>query len=332
LNGKRQRVAIFALASMVMAAAPGSPGAVAGADRPTRIPVFRYAGDPATDLATMQARTDEAVRVVEEAERLLQASVAEEQKVTQEIERLDAELTRLAVHEYMDVGMVHSEPIEITSDPQTGAERRALVDAVAGDRATLLDEQKAAKEKLLKVRPEVEQAVETAKVHRTEMETQLEALKQAQQRQAEADRLRAAQGQAASRRNVGSVQAGGGKVNVRGIVVDGSIATQLEAMLAKAEADGIILSGGGYRDPSAQRRLRAQNCPSANSPASACSPPTAKPGSSMHEQGLAIDFSHNGALIESRSSAGFRWLSANAGQFGFKNLPSEPWHWSVNGN
>lgn len=25
------------------------------------------------------------------------------------------------------------------------------------------------------------------------------------------------------------------------------------------------------------------------------------------------------------------WLHANAGRFGFVNLPSEPWHWSVDG-
>ena len=33
-----------------------------------------------------------------------------------------------------------------------------------------------------------------------------------------------------------------------------------------------------------------------------------------------------------RSSSGFQWLRANAGRFGFRNLPSEPWHWSTNGN
>ena len=52
----------------------------------------------------------------------------------------------------------------------------------------------------------------------------------------------------------------------------------------------------------------------------------------MHEQGLAIDFTHGGSLISSRSSAAFQWLAANAGRFGFRNLPSEPWHWSTNGN
>jgi D-alanyl-D-alanine carboxypeptidase len=51
----------------------------------------------------------------------------------------------------------------------------------------------------------------------------------------------------------------------------------------------------------------------------------------MHEQGLAIDFSYNGSLISSRSNPGFRWLAANAGRFGLRNLPEEPWHWSTNG-
>ena len=52
----------------------------------------------------------------------------------------------------------------------------------------------------------------------------------------------------------------------------------------------------------------------------------------MHEQGLAIDFTYNGSIISSRSSPGYQWLSRRAAGFGFYNLPSEPWHWSVNGN
>jgi LAS superfamily LD-carboxypeptidase LdcB len=63
----------------------------------------------------------------------------------------------------------------------------------------------------------------------------------------------------------------------------------------------------------------------------ACSPPTAIPGRSKHEQGLAIDFSHNGRAIQTRSSPAFQWLAANAGSYGFRNLPSEPWHWSTDG-
>ena len=60
--------------------------------------------------------------------------------------------------------------------------------------------------------------------------------------------------------------------------------------------------------------------------AGSCRPPTAKPGQSQHEIGLAIDFSNC-----SRSSACFGWLRGNASRFGYYNLPSESWHWSTSG-
>jgi LAS superfamily LD-carboxypeptidase LdcB len=123
---------------------------------------------------------------------------------------------------------------------------------------------------------------------------------------------------------------------VRGIQVNVSIADNLEAMLAAAERDGISLSGGGYRDPAGQISVRMSNCGTSNyaiyqAPSSSCSPPTAKPGTSMHEQGLAIDFTYGGRIISSRSSAAYKWLASNAASYGFYNLPSEPWHWSTNG-
>lgn len=123
---------------------------------------------------------------------------------------------------------------------------------------------------------------------------------------------------------------------VRGITVAASIADQLEALLAAAVADGITLGGSGYRDINQQIALRRQNCGTTpyaiyEMPASLCSPPTAIPGTSMHERGLAVDFTWNGRAIMSRDSPAFQWLAANAGRFGFLNLPSEPWHWSVTG-
>jgi LAS superfamily LD-carboxypeptidase LdcB len=103
-------------------------------------------------------------------------------------------------------------------------------------------------------------------------------------------------------------------------------------MLAAAAADGVKLGGFGYRDSANQVRLRQQNCPDpVNSPPSECDPPTAIPGTSMHERGLAIDFTANGQFITSHDNPGYEWLAANAGRFGFENLPSEPWHWSTNG-
>ena len=103
-----------------------------------------------------------------------------------------------------------------------------------------------------------------------------------------------------------------------------------------ARGDGIVLGGSGYRDINAQIALRRQNCGTSDyavwdMPPDQCSPPTARPGLSLHEQGLAVDFTANGRFISSRSDPGFVWLAANAGRFGFRNLPSEPWHWSISG-
>lgn len=119
---------------------------------------------------------------------------------------------------------------------------------------------------------------------------------------------------------------------VRGIEVHVALADQVEDLLAAAEADGLDLSGWGYRSTEEQIDLRRQHCGTSHyavyeMPSSQCSPPTARPGTSMHEQGLAIDFQN----CSSRSTACFQWLSANAATYGLYNLPSEPWHWSTSG-
>jgi D-alanyl-D-alanine carboxypeptidase len=124
---------------------------------------------------------------------------------------------------------------------------------------------------------------------------------------------------------------------VEGITVHRQIAPQVAAIVQEARADGFRLSGGGFRSPQRQIELRRQNCGTSryaiyDMPSSQCSPPTARPGSSNHEMGLAVDFSCNGTLIRSRSSACFAWMSANAPRFGLHNLPQEPWHWSTDGS
>lgn len=152
-----------------------------------------------------------------------------------------------------------------------------------------------------------------------------------------AAQLAAAAGSAGSSSS-GSRSAGGVSVTtVGGIEVASSIAGSLGAMLAAAAGDGISLSGTGYRDQGRQIALRQQNCGTSDyavwdMASGECSPPTARPGASMHEQGLAIDFSADGDLIRSHDDAGYQWLAANAASYGFYNLPSEPWHWSVNGS
>ena len=123
--------------------------------------------------------------------------------------------------------------------------------------------------------------------------------------------------------------------SVWGIRVHESIADKLLALLKHASRDGIRLGGGGYRSLDSQVALRRAHCGTSSwavysKPSYQCRPPTARPGASMHERGLAVDFTQNGRALWSNTS-GYRWLKRHAAKYGFRNLPSEPWHWSVNG-
>ena len=123
---------------------------------------------------------------------------------------------------------------------------------------------------------------------------------------------------------------------VGGITVNVSIAGQVAALLRDAAAAGIILGGGSYRSADAQIAVRRNNCGPTSydiyqKPSSQCRPPAARPGQSMHEQGLAIDFTCNGALIATRSGPCWNWLARNAGRYGLLGNSREAWHWSTNG-
>ncbi len=116
------------------------------------------------------------------------------------------------------------------------------------------------------------------------------------------------------------------------------IAKKIELMFSDAKKEGIILSGGGFRTFKEQTELYKNNCGGGSRK---CSPPTAKPGSSMHETGKAFDLKCDGALItfstpykgvkNSATKKCFDWLSKNAHKYGLFNLKKENWHWSVNG-
>ncbi|MCC6437138.1 MAG: M15 family metallopeptidase [Acidimicrobiales bacterium] len=124
---------------------------------------------------------------------------------------------------------------------------------------------------------------------------------------------------------------------VRGIEVSVAIAANTEAMLAAAERDGLLLTGSGYRNILDQIEIRREVCGPTDydiweKPSYECSPPVAIPGRSNHEKGVAIDFSGaNGDLIRTRDHPAFQWLAGHAHLYGFFNLPSEPWHWSIDG-
>ena len=119
---------------------------------------------------------------------------------------------------------------------------------------------------------------------------------------------------------------------VYGITVHKSVAFAFRRMIDAAKADGVALSGGGFRIKERQIQLRKINgCPDVwTAPASSCRVPTAIPGRSLHEIGMAVDITSGGRTISS-SSAAFKWLKAHAREYGFINLPSEAWHWSITG-
>ncbi len=111
------------------------------------------------------------------------------------------------------------------------------------------------------------------------------------------------------------------------------LAPALTRLYRDAKAAGIVLGGWGFRTYAQQVELRKKHCGTSyyaiyEKPSSQCSPPTARPGTSMHEKGLAIDFNSSGGTL---SSAAFTWLKNNAARYGLKNLPSERWHWSTTG-
>jgi peptidoglycan hydrolase CwlO-like protein len=123
----------------------------------------------------------------------------------------------------------------------------------------------------------------------------------------------------------------GGSITVAGVV-----ARDLQELLNLANQQGVPMCGNGWRDINEQIALRRAHCGSSNyaiyeAPSSACSPPTARPGSSEHERGLAIDFTCGGAGTVGRGDSCYSFLVSNANDYGLYNLPSEPWHWSTTG-
>lgn len=105
-----------------------------------------------------------------------------------------------------------------------------------------------------------------------------------------------------------------------------------QPLIRAAQADGIEITGGGWRSYEEQINLRREHCGSSDYAiyemrSSECSPPTARPGHSNHEGGCAVDVSNCGTGTDR-----YQWLVANAGRFGVYNLPSESWHWSIDGS
>jgi hypothetical protein len=99
--------------------------------------------------------------------------------------------------------------------------------------------------------------------------------------------------------------------------LDSSIVANFDAMVAAAKKDGVNLQiNSAHRSRAEQERLYAAYLNGTGNLA-------AKPGTSNHEKGQAIDFKN--------TPGAYDWLAKNAEKYGFKNLPGEPWHYSPTG-
>lgn len=323
------------------------------------------------NVRAQQAQAARARQAADGAARAAAQALQAEQRTTVRLGGLQGLMRQTAVDAYVRGPFKETIlPVETGSLADLST-RQFFLDVALGQDTDVADQLRAAREDLAAERVQADQARDQAAARRNEVEGQLRQVRQAEALQqrvadsaeqrleqalAEADSLASvdaalaaeiARNQAALAARIAASHGRGsggtlpalGSVTVttvRGIVVATQIAQRVDELLAAAEADGFSLSGSGYRSSDVQVAVRRSHCGGSDydvyqKPASQCSPPTARPGQSMHERGLAIDFTWNGALITSHNAA-FQWLSHNAGRFGLANLPSEPWHWSTNGN
>lgn len=350
-----RRATTVILTAVLAVVGPLASSAAAAKPKPSRVDVARANAQQirrelqsvTQRINAQQAKHEAAQQASAAAKQRLTAARAELAALEARIQRLRGAARTVALQAYMSAG---HERLTVTSEnPALLARANYLRTAVLGQASDALDGLRAARQDADAARRSAEAAAKVASDRSQAVDQALAALRASRSRQlqlaaaAEA-RLDAAVRDADAIRRIGARGSRGyskrGAVSlttVRGITVATSIANQLDRMLGAAEADGARFGGNGYRSSEGQIAARKRNCGTSqyaiyDMPASKCRPPTARPGQSMHEQGLAIDFTYNGSLIQSRSSDGYKWLNANASRFGFYNLPSEAWHWSTNGN
>ncbi len=117
-------------------------------------------------------------------------------------------------------------------------------------------------------------------------------------------------------------------------------AEALNALVCAARANGIkhpqLLPTGslsGFRTPKQQANLRSSSA--ARHGSQDIGKWVAKPGSSAHQTGRAIDFylgmrNSRQNVTRLRQTQAYKWMVANAHRFGFYPYPAEPWHWEYN--
>lgn len=316
-----------------------------------------------------EALLAEAERAATEAEAAFAQATASVQAKQAEIDVLREEIREFAVQAFVHPPADDAIAALDSTDPGEAAEKRALLEMQNTNDADLLDRLSSAEEDLEVERQLAEAASARAEEKRAEAAGRLDELTAAREQQAayaaEVDaRLARSQGElafleemdasltaeiAAERARQAELarkaaaasparrSSGGGAVTYNGslgtascstggaITVDSSIVDNVQSLL-NAAPSSLNLCGWGWRSSQRQQELWDEhNCDTG------CTVPTARPGSSLHERVLAIDFTSSGQTMQSRSHPAFQWLAANASSYGLYNLPSEPWHWSTSG-
>ena len=320
----------------------------------------------AQNVQSKRAQYQDAGRAARAADQEVVVARAEEQRLEQEIAQLEQEVADVAVSSYINPPDANLASVYEVEDLNDAALAEALLGTQNSQQRDVIDRLSAAEDDLSAQRVAAENAAQEAEALRMQVQDQYQELRSAQEQQQELarqvdERINRAAGEAAALAerdaelseqiaeeaaqfaqylqgvNLGPVGTpqNVGPVSVadagNGIVVNVSIVDQVRAMIVAAANSGVTLTGGGYRDPQQQIELRKAHCGTSyyaiyQMPSSSCSPPTAIPGTSNHEQGLAIDFDN-----ASYGGAVHSWLSGNAANYGLYNLPSESWHWSVDG-
>lgn len=325
------------LVSLICAALIGFPTPASGSPTKER----SDATERLTQITERIAEIDKAeaslrVEIADSREAAATAKV-EAESAAERVEVLDAEVSIIkdrlrerAVSAY--TGRFDSLDTSIfEGDSLASQERKVLLEVLQADDDELAKMLEDASDELSSQRRNAKRRQRGAESLETEMLDQLDDLKtlrsELDDQSAELERI------VETERSAGETILGGELCKASGITVACEIADDMNALIAAAAEDGLPLTGSGYRDPAEQIALRKAHCGTSHaaiysmSP-SACSPPTARPGTSQHEVGLAIDFDN----CSTRQTACYRWLAANAERFGFFNLPSESWHWSTTGS
>jgi hypothetical protein len=115
--------------------------------------------------------------------------------------------------------------------------------------------------------------------------------------------------------------------------VNAAISSRVQHLIDGVASDGIVLHGSAFRNADEQIALRKQNCGTSHyaiyeMPSSQCSPNTAIPGTSKHEQGNALDISGVGGY----GTRTFRTIGKYAVHPDVKlvnRVPGEYWHWDI---